>query len=277
LGFAALGDHREGADMLTEISERLYYWKSARLERNTRAARLEDPEVLDVVTIAFNNPRMIDYQVRLLRKHLSDPHYHTIADNSSDRRSSEAIAQLCARDRTPYIRLPRNPFSGSMSHGAAMTWVYKNYVRKRGARYFGFLDHDIFPARPTSVLQHLGAQACYGHYQQRGRVWYLWGGFSFFDSSHVPQTMDFRSGVTNGEAVDTGGMNWGSLYSKIEKSGVRFPAHEYRSIRETDGSAQSDRIELIGDWLHVFNASGWMAVPDQEQRERMIESILANL
>jgi len=265
------------AAMFNKIREHIYYSRRATAQLNTRPSRLSDPDLLDVVTIAFNNPKVVEHQIRLIRKNLADTHSHVVADNSTDPQASEVIRRICGREKAPYILLPRNPYTNAMSHGSAMTWMFRNYLRKRGARYFGFIDHDIFPLRATSILAYLQTQPCYGHVQQRGTVWYLWAGFSFFNSHYVPQDLDFTSGSTDGEAVDTGGMNWKSFYSKIEKERIRFPTHEYRSIRTTDGTAQSDRVEVIGDWLHIFNASGWMLVPDPAERDRIIDEIISDL
>jgi hypothetical protein len=93
----------------------------------------------------------------------------------------------------------------------------------------------------------------------------------------MPKKLDFRRGAADGESVDTGGMNWESLYSRLERKTMKFPCHEYRSIRNTNGSAQSDRVEFISDWLHIFNASGWMLIPDPEERERLINAMIKDL
>ena len=41
---------------------------------------------------------------------------------------------------------------GSYSNGAAMNYVYYHYIKKSRSRYFGFLDHDVFPIHDFSIL-----------------------------------------------------------------------------------------------------------------------------
>lgn len=221
---------------------------------------LPDPARLDLATVAFNNPAVIAEQIRLLRKNLGDPFSYTVADQSPDRARSAEIERICVEQGVPYLRLPRSRGPApdpSASHGRALNWVLARYIRPRGAHYFGFLDHDVFPIRRTAVVPKFSRAPVWGHLQQRGQRWYLWPGLSFFDARRVAhELLDFRPG----RGVDTGGRSWEALYSKLDRADVEAPPRTLERLREGEGGEQSDHYEVLGDWLHTYNASHWMPV-----------------
>jgi hypothetical protein len=56
---------------------------------------------------------------------------------------------------------------------------------------FGFIDHDIFPIKPYSLLHKIGNQDFYGRLIDRTpennnrKLWYLWAGFCFFQFERI--------------------------------------------------------------------------------------------
>jgi hypothetical protein len=231
---------------------------------NASPERLSDPARLDLATVAFDNPVVISEQIRLLRKNLRDPFDYTVADNSPDAARGAEIREICSEQDVPYLRLPRPRGSGpdpSTSHGWALNWMLAKYIRPRGADYFGFIDHDVFPIRPTEVIARLRPAPAWGLIQERAERWYLWPGLSFFDARRTSHAkLDFRPGP----GVDTGGRNWESLYSGLDRDQVEDAPRTLKRLREGDGGPQSDHYEEIGDWLHTYNASHWLPVPDRD-------------
>lgn len=213
---------------------------------------LSDPEQIDLVTIAFNNPLVIEYQIKLLRRNLTDAFSYTVADNSSESDKQAVILKLCQKYEVAYLKLPPNPHTNpSYNHGAALTWVYHNYIKTRATNYFGFLDHDIFPVKPTRLIPQINRHGVFGLVHLRGRKWYLWAGFCFFNRQLMQsRRVDFRPS----RGLDSGGRNWSWLYSKIKK--IPQLKQSYRELR-TGEDPQSDWVEYIGDWLHTINASNW--------------------
>ncbi len=228
--------------------------------------------VCEIVCIAYNNHELAPLQHALLKKNLKGEYHYIIADNSSDTASREKIAAYCKKEGIAYISLPENPNeNGSRSHAAAMNWILKNYLLQKAPAYFGFIDHDIFPIESFSAEEHLKKQPVYGLLQERGELWYLWAGFCFFNFSKVqPEKMDLMPGPVNGTNLDTGGQNWEHLYSKLKKNELEFPSQTYQNLREGD-VAQSDKVEIIGKWLHSFNGSYWMKV---DKKEHLLEAYL---
>jgi hypothetical protein len=225
-----------------------------------------------MVSVAFNNPLVIFHQARLLDKYVQDPLCYAVADNSSDDDKRREIFEVCADSGVAYIELPPNPFprDPSMSHGAALNWIFENYLRLRQANFIGFLDHDIFPMRETSLLGPLERYGFFGHQQTRAAGWYLWPGFCFFSRAFLQgKTVDFMPVPT----LDTGGGNWESLFAPIDQNGVSTLPSRIEDLR-AGGDKQSDQVEIIGDWVHTINASHWKGAEDKDP---LVADLLNNL
>jgi hypothetical protein len=220
---------------------------------------------LHIITVTFNNELLLAQQQRLIQKHVSDKHLLIVADNSPDESKRRKIAELCERAGTAYISLPENPHSiGSNSHAACLNWMFRNYIHQIKPRYFGFIDHDIYPIKSHSIINYLIKQPIYGAWQGGSMYWYLWAGLCFFNSDSVKKfKFDFTPTHIAGNFADTGGSNWKHIYRHLEREKIYFPPQSYLSLREGN-IPQSDKMELIGEWLHSFNGSYWMNVPPKE-------------
>jgi hypothetical protein len=226
---------------------------------------LADPDVVDIVTVAFENPDVVRWQHELLSRNLRDPFRHTIVDNSRTPAIRERIRDESVRRGTGYVdvsRLTRRVASGSASHGVALNWAWYRLLRPRRARVVAFLDHDVYPIAPTSLREHLGPAGMFGDVQRKGDRWYLWAGLCAFARERLAgAAVDFRPqpGV-----ADTGGRNWRALYAGVDVALLASPHHRYGQLRE-GADPQSDFYELIGDWLHSINGSGWKPVADRDE------------
>jgi hypothetical protein len=218
-----------------------------------------------IMTVSYNNANVIRQQIRFVKKNIKDEYVYIIADNSSDKAKRSEIQILCKETNTGYISLPPNPFSTSSdSHAVALNWLFKNIVSVYQPAFFGFIDHDIYPVKPHSVTDLMAAQPFYGLIQQRENYWYLWPGLCFFKKeAYNNREFDFMPCVSNGIRLDTGGALCDILFHTFNKDSVKFPTQVYENIREGE-VFQSDKIELIGNWLHSFNGSYWMQVKDKE-------------
>jgi hypothetical protein len=224
-----------------------------------------------LATIAFNDPGLVARQIALVRRHVADC-VHLIADNSTDEAAARQIAEAAAAAGCGYLRLRPGPWTkpeqGGRSHGLAMTWVWRNLLRTARPAAFGFIDHDIFPMRPTDPFAPLEQHLVSGQRRDRsgghGR-WYLWAGFCFFRFDAVERralnfSLDWAAGL------DTGGANWFSLYRHLPPAAVSDLGVRYEPI----GSDPVElRLEWIGDWLHAGNFSLPLSLP-QAERWRLI-------
>lgn len=249
---------------------------------NCTDSAISDANVIDLVSVSFNNEFVIKAQIELLKKHLADPYYFTVVDNSSDAEKRGMIRTICQAEHVGYISLPANPFSGhfgNWSHGLALNWVFKNFIAPRGADNFGFLDHDLFPIKSTSLVEFLKRYRLGGVMHQNGKYWYLWPGCCFYRREvFMGKKVNFSSRyVRDGlkvAALDTGGGNWAGLYSLTDKSSCYTFTHQLAFLNEKNpdgplfehlGSLKdvekrfdtgklgtSPRlVEFFGDWLHI--------------------------
>lgn len=220
---------------------------------------------LHVITVTYNNELLLQHQVRLLNKYLTDDFIFVVADNSSDPNKRREIKSECIRNGVTYLSLPPNPYkTSSSSHGICLNWLCKNYLSVFNPAYFGFIDHDLYSASRHSIIDHLRKQPVYGHWQGQKGYWYLWAGMCFFNAAKVDaRSLDFLPASIHGKYADTGGSNWKIIYSKLDQSKLSFPTHQYLNLREGN-VPQSDKMELIGEWLHSFNGSYWMKVEAKE-------------
>ena len=233
--------------------------------------------VLDVATIAFGVPWAIEEQVRLLAAHLEDAYLLTVFDNSSDPECASELEQLCLETTTRYVRV--DP-PGSW-HEHALNVAARD-LDARGLPYCAFLDHDVFPQRPTRLVPLIDAGGFFGLPQRHhasGRR-YLWPGLACFSRAWLGgRTLDFRGirGAVPEENGDTGSM-LNTLFDESDWELMPGVDHAYRPLRELDDAGvQSWAVELIGDWVHALNASGWKDVPDPEGRTRLVRELVAAL
>jgi hypothetical protein len=257
--------------------------------------RFDDKKVkIDLVSIAFNNPFLIEYQILLLKKNLQDSYFQIIADNSTNADAKVQIKNICSKYKIFYVELPQNSFKRNKSHGAAMHWVYKNILRKRKTEYFGFLDHDIFPTKPTSIIERMqkGIYSRLMHaYKNDGYMysvnhpypyWSLWAGFYFIkssllSSSNIYSFNFFPYVISEDLYLDTGGGLWKPLYSKMIYPGEMADFKQYK-FRETDnGNIQTDFYEMFDDWIHFVNISNWYVTPSIDEKKSFVISKLEAL
>lgn len=241
---------------------------------------------MDLITIAFNNPKMIEYQVKLVKKYVKDNYSYVIADNSTNEVDSIKIKDICIKERIHYLRLPLNPYNGkysmgSYSNGAAMNYMYKNYIQVRNTRFFGFLDHDIFPIKDSSIVAILKKQAFWGTLrcvptQNNYCCVYPWAGFCFFDKNRFTKKgFDFMPVKGIG---DTGASNYIDCFLPIIRTD-EFLEYEFADLKRVDiegacGSPQSSQYEIInGSWIHYLNASNWSNENIDVKEKRMNELI----
>ena len=221
----------------------------------------------DIYTVAFNNVEVIDYQIRLLKKHLKDEHFHIIADNSNDKEKTKKIKKLCIKYEVWYIKLPENVLFCSLSHWVALNYLYRNYIKKRKTEYFWFLDHDIFPIKDTSILDHFWNQDFYGYLVDKHRRWYIYGKqrmlrpwFSFY-KYWVFRKFNFFTAkwfFPKPYALDTWWWNRRLIFKNYNKDKIKFTERKLIWIdknwieRETSYSIIIDGKLVEHDFVEIY-------------------------
>jgi hypothetical protein len=225
---------------------------------------------LDIVTISFNNAKMIEYQILLIKKYLKDSHTHIIADNSSNQFFRQEIQNICSKHNIFYVSIPEIHLKPSWSHAAALHWVFINIIKKRKSPVFGFIDHDIFPVKETFILKKLW-NGIYGRViPPYGTIeisddqpyWSLWGGFFFFKTSifHNISKYSFNffpKVISQNLILDTCGGLWDSVFSKLPRPNQLVSYEEVKIDPDNYENIQKDAYEIIDEWIHFVNLSNW--------------------
>jgi hypothetical protein len=242
----------------------------------------------DLITVAFNNMQTIEQQIYFVRKYMGEEKYnYIIADNSTDRTVRKAIESFCAENKISYIRLPKNYLTeirrGSYSHGTALNWIYRHVVKKRQPCYFGFIDHDLFPIQPVSPIEKLARQPIYGAIEARNSYWYLWAGLCFFRFDFAKnKRIDFLPVKPKDIYLDTGGGNWYSIYSQIDKDSLEHVSWHHQLIEGTETDEDSWMHSMIGYgddcWLHTMGGSNYNQISEQQlaRKKEVVRKILEN-
>ena len=231
--------------------------------------------MIALAAIAFNRPRLVSEQIRLLDKYLEDAWSLVVYDASTDISASEEIASSVDHRNVSRVPFGFNAHDEALNDSAAI-------LLRTDAPYIGFLDHDIFPTQPTTLIDKIEASGFYGVGQRHAPTGhlYLWPGFCFFSRAWLAgRTLDFRGirGDNPADNGDTGSGMW-PLFENEDWSQLYRVDHGYKAIRPPDSyGLQSWGVETLGDWLHVSNGSHWMKIPDPDERDRLVYDMIASL
>lgn len=234
---------------------------------------------LELAAIAFNHPRLIEEQIRLLRAHLKDDFIYTVFDNSADDDIAYSIQFVCQTSEIGYQRVPAEM---EHDHAAALNYAWHNLVTRTRAPYLGVLDHDIFPTCSTQLAPLIKAAGFYGIGQRHAPTGhqYLWPGFCFFSREWLAgRPVDFGGirGKIRADDGDTGSAMWPLFVDEDWRNLYRVD-HSYRPVREPDSfGLQSWGYETIGDFIHFSNGSHWMRIPAPQERDRLLFDLLEQL
>lgn len=242
-----------------------------------------DKKHLDIITIAFNNLELIQYQNTLLKKFIKDRYTHIIVDNSTNKNICRQIHKYCFDNNIAYVGMPKNwlnTIGPSYSHGTALNYAYKHIISKRKPFAFGQIDHDLFPIRPISIIGKLDTQPIYGPLRLRERWWYLSAIMSFFFYDFVKdKKVDFMPITPENVYLDTGGGNWYGLYSNLNRSEIIFPNECIVNLDANGGDRHGNSLEFFDDkfWVHTINGSCWKRCSNESQKKDFIRSYLEEL
>ena len=236
---------------------------------------------LDLATIVSDHPWVVAEQIRLFTKNLVDDFCLNVYDNSRDVKAAWDIERLCAQTETRYVRVPLAEGVHHMSrphlqrlHEHALRHACDDLLNRQ-APVIGMLDHDVFPAKPTSILELVEPRGFFGIGQRHadsGAI-YLWPGFVFFSREWL-----------NGRRPDFGCLEHGDTGSKLsefvtqeEVAALPEISYGYEWIRQTDGRSHSDAVERIGDMVHLTNTTRWNAIPDRVGRDQLVRQLVRAL
>lgn len=192
-----------------------------------------------------------------------------VFDNSTKEEAADEILDICKRYNVGYVRLPRQEFIpkgyGSYSHGIACNYLFRNFIKDSGAKYFGLLDHDIFLTQDFDISQLLEKQFFYG--TKHG--FYLWPGLWFMPMSLLRKRgVDFRPSLHH--HGDTGARNASIYFKHLDWSRYQLVKDVHCLLDDTDDDIFRNGYSMMdGCWLHCWNASDYMGKGVDRKMERI--------
>jgi hypothetical protein len=211
-----------------------------------------------LITVAFHDAEFIDWQAVLLKRFVPD-YLHLVVDNSLDRAAAAEIERVAKARGSQYVKLRPPPWrrtiDGGRAHASAMNWTWRNVLKPGRPSAFGFIDHDLFPMRPSDPFAPLADHPMGGLLRNGSHAdrWFLWAGYCFYrfeavENARLDFSVDWNAGL------DTGGANWFSLYSRLGSGQVFNVGKRLEGIAD-DVPLELARFEWLGDWLHYSNFS----------------------
>jgi hypothetical protein len=207
------------------------------------------------IVIAFEQPWALQWLLRMAKKNLSDVTV-LVFDNSRTEAARVDIQRACNQHGTPYLGLP--PYRTkhvNRSHGMAMSWVFDNVVRAIKPNIFGYLDHDLIPVDKTDFSERVGNQPLFGLINAgKFNTWSTWAGYCMFKYDAIKnEPMNFLYDFSRD--LDTGGRNWNSVYSKLDRTQLRFASREHVKVK-VPAIDESRLVEFIDQrWVHIGGIS----------------------
>ena len=227
----------------------------------------------DLAVVTFNNSKVVDYQIRCLNRYFKFPFRFTVFDNSTNDSIALDIRDICNKYGVVYVRLPEQNFipkgMGSYSHGIACNYLFEKYIRHGGAKYFGLLDHDIFPVEEFDISEYLEKQFFYGVKHK----FYLWPGLFFIRMDVIKnKKIDFRPSLhLHG---DTGACNGTLLFKNIKWEDYILVKEEKRCFEGYDDIFEYGYSYFTCGWIHCWNASNYMGKKNIDFKMNLIYEML---
>ena len=225
--------------------------------------------MIDIGTISFNVQWVVEHQIRLLRKFLTDEFELTVYDSTiphSDRAAH--IRQLCEAQGVRYVGVP----SFSHTHEAALTHACEDLLNRQ-APFFAFLDHDVFPRRPTS-LEALAVTGIFGVQQACEAGTYLWPGLLVIKRSWLDGRPPLNLGSVQG---GDSGSGLATQLTPADLASIPTVDYGYEPVLPESGPTQQWAVERIGDFVHLGNTSNWLKLPTFHTREIACQRLVSSL
>lgn len=216
-----------------------------------------------LLTVAFNNPRVLALHLGLCKRFICDDYVHVVLDNSPLPEMRHKNSRICCAHGASWVSLPPNPWTGvhnSRSHGICLNWAMQHVVPRYFYDVLGVLDHDVFPVRPHALQNEMYGSEMMGLHQARPGIWYLWPGFAFFTKGII-DTVPMNFLPTR--FTDTGGALWKKLYAQFPRNKVVLLEEQQKRLRQ--GVERQDAFYYtFGHWIHTVNASYWKECAPKE-------------
>jgi hypothetical protein len=168
---------------------------------------------LGIVTVAFNNAKLLTYQIKTIIKYCKDNYEFVVFDNSTNLKESQKIENICIEYNITIIGNKhnlKNSFNPSESHGLALNYSYNKLKNKFD--FLMFVDHELFPIKEFSALEIIGENIFAEVEQIRLNTRYFWPGLLILGK--INKEIDF----TPIPSLDTGGRLHSIINENFDKA-----------------------------------------------------------
>ncbi len=243
----------------------------------------------------YNSPFCAEYQAKTLRAFMRDEDVTLIfVDNNMGYHpeASLRIIEICKEYDIELIvnndplcakfqeGIEQGHVSTSDKLGHTLNLIY-GVVLQRKPDYFGFLDQDCFAFKPVQLKEYLDEHGAYGkvvpthpdesHVTRSGEhVWNLHVMCNFFkrdflsnmNVNFMPGSWCERLGYGYDVMLDTGGVNWWTMYKDMDRSQYVLPEEHFLyyddiSLLDPNGDSPTKTLYEVLDnkWVHMVHAA----------------------
>jgi hypothetical protein len=226
-----------------------------------------------IVIITYNlQPDIFLLQVKSIRKFCKDDFDIKVFDNSYNPELAQAILYHCNTLDIEYRKTHASSRDGSDSHAFAANLSFS--LLKNKYDVFVYLDHDLIPVKPFSVMEILQDKVLAGLGQGQ-TVRYMWPGCVMFKADEIGKGLiDFTP--NHQLTLDTGA----GFYRVIEAFGEGrcvFFNEEYVENSEYTGEYKFYSMINNGMFMHFVNSSNWNPIENNKGRLNSLYNIAEKL
>lgn len=282
---------------IPEMDDDIFYSRYYGIKLNQSEKNLISEEKtnndLEIYITTFDGLSYVKYQIKTLRKFIVGINFQIIfCDTNSyiNPEISRKTKELCIEEGVGYVKLPHNKFqdleSFSTKLGVDMNWIWRNCIKTRQPKYFGFLDQDCFLIKNSCqyIKDYLDNKGMYGLAWPQdpnpilSEYWLVHIMNNFFRYDFVENIdLDFRPAGFIG--LDTGGCNFFSLF----KNHNRLDYIQSEEFLYELGKEWKDifREFSLHDnrWLHIKNSTKSFTEhsKEREYKELYMKGILEGI
>ncbi len=219
---------------------------------------------IKIYTFVFNRPDLLEYQIKSIKKYLIGDIDINIVYDSRDENQYDEFKSVCDKYSVNFYSHRSDPGkTAGFYNGNSIDWAYNEIIEKDEDSIICFLDHDIFFIDEVDFNKELFDFDIISTVQNRGKIKYLWPGFTAFKLFSI-KDRDFSFLPTNvgGFMLDSGGCThtlFDNKNLKIVDTGVEYP-EEYDEISLLSSEVNNGypfELHLNRKLLHFRNASSW--------------------
>lgn len=219
-----------------------------------------------IVIITYQTPLdVLLLQLEAIKKFCKDDHEIVIIENSFEKKAVEGIKyHIEQMPEVKYYKTNASSHNGSDSHAFAANFSMEK-LRDKYDFYF-YMDHDLIPVKPFSVMEILRNKICAG-LGQGNKTPYFWAGCFMYNAI----AKDFNLSPSHELGLDTGGGTY-KLVQTYGKDQCVFFDEEYRQNPDFPKAPVYSMINK-GMFMHFVAASNWKGEAGNTERMNSLVNI----